>query len=118
MISAKEAAKKAAAYFERRQKMILRERVEKLKRVEQSMVDFVKLFSTVEKVAVVGSLIKPQFYRSDSDIDLVVKGLEIGDLLKAGSYLEKKLGTSVDLILWEDMPRSGMQKRKVIYEKN
>lgn len=119
-ILGRRAAKEAEKYYEGRQREIARGRLARIEKIKKIMSEFVDNFPCVEKVAIVGSTIKPKFYRSESDIDLVVKGLKTEDIFKAGAYLEKRLGISLDLIPWEDISsreKGTFRNRRIVYEK-
>ncbi len=63
-------------------------------------------------VVLVGSLSRGDF-RADSDIDLVVAGLDPAIFWRAGASLERLSGRDVDLIPWED---STAEMRKTVTE--
>ena len=112
-------AKSAQRFFEERQSSIERERLSKISRLKNAMKTFAREYPGIEVVYIVGSLNNPAFYRSESDIDIVVKGLSIEDTLKAALFLEKKVKSSLDLIPWEDLKNRDnvLKKGMKIYEK-
>lgn len=113
-------AKSVQSFFKRRQSAIERERLSKIGRLKNIMESFAGEYPDVEAVYIIGSLNNPVFYRSGSDIDIVVKGLSVENALKAAIFLEKKVESSLDLILWEDVKdRAKVLKEGMkIYEKN
>lgn len=109
----------AQNFFERRQLAIERERAARIRELKASMKAFVKKYPQIEAVYIIGSLTQPDFYRSESDIDIVVKGLAQDKALKAASFLEKMISAPLDLILWEDVAQDTktLKKGMKIYEK-
>lgn len=116
--SGREAARAAASHFEERQRRIARERLSRIAAIRAVIPQFIKAFPGVELVSIVGSAAAPAFYRSGSDVDLVVKGLGSGEVLRASAFLERRLGVPLDLIPWEDIPcdKRHRLKGRTVYE--
>lgn len=94
------------------------EAIENLKKIAEERVDeqeknrlFVlnKVIETVKnyfdgtpvEVFVIGSLIQPGKFRSDSDVDLVLKNFS-GDRFDVWTFLEKQIPRKVEVILYEN----------------
>lgn len=89
-----------------------------LARLGQAVPQFVKRFPTISRVAVIGSLLTPQLFREDSDVDLVVSGLLPKDYFDAFLVLEHALQVPVDLIREEEIPerlRLRLQDALILY---
>lgn len=112
-------AKSAQDFFERRQSSIERERLAKIGKLKKAMKVFVAKYPAIESVYIVGSLVNKLFYRSESDVDVVVKGLSRAEVLKASSFLEKIISANLDLILWDDLDAGSKTLKEAvkIYEK-
>ena len=75
-------------------------------RAKQAVPQLIKRFPTISRVAVIGSLLTPELFREDSDIDLVVCGLVRKDYFAAFFLLEHELQVSIYLIREEEIPES------------
>ncbi len=66
-----------------------------------------------EALYLLGSILTPAFSRR-SDIDMVIKGLEVGDFFKAHAFLLKECSHEIDLKPFEDLDE--FSRRKVLSE--
>ncbi|MFH1727692.1 MAG: nucleotidyltransferase domain-containing protein [Pseudomonadota bacterium] len=106
------------SFFEEQQKKIDSERITKIAKIKSGINKFIKKYPEIETIYLVGSLVKPEFYRSESDADIVVKGLSQNLFLQAGVFLEKLFPFSFDLIPWVDIKNSKiLEDGMKIYEK-
>ena len=78
-----------------------------------------KLYPTVNRIAVVGSIASGNF-SSNSDVDIVVRGLEKNDYFKLYNFLESNLAREIDLIVEEELSEEDrkhiMHKQEIIYD--
>jgi len=51
-----------------------------------------------------GSVLKPEFFHSNSDIDLAIGGIEPSDCWAVAGYLGRDLARQVDVQFIEDLP--------------
>jgi len=75
-----------------------------LARLDQAAMRLVSRFPTITRVMIIGSLLTPQVFREDSDVDVVVCGLSNEEYFDAFFLLEHELQGPVDLIREEEMP--------------
>lgn len=78
-----------------------------------------KLYPTVSRISVVGSVAGGRF-SSNSDVDIVVHGLEKNDYFKLYNFLESNLAREIDLIVEEELSEEDkkhiMSKQEVLYD--
>lgn len=98
------------------------QRTRLLETLRNSAPRFVRRFPDVTKIVVFGSVVRPGYFREQSDVDLCVAGLPNAEYWQARLWLERCLGTErIDLVRLEDA-REGMrpfvERGIVIYDKD
>ncbi|MEW6102927.1 MAG: nucleotidyltransferase domain-containing protein [bacterium] len=95
---------------------VLKERADKLEALKEDALNEAKRLAMLlkehykfEKLYICGSLLSSRFYPY-SDIDMVIKGLKMGDFFKAYAFLIKKGGYRIDLKPFEDL-KEGFRER-------
>jgi len=75
-------------------------------RLEKATERLIRRFPAINRVVVIGSFLSPQFFRLNSDVDIVVRGLSRRDYFAALALLEQELQIPVDLLRQEEMPNN------------
>lgn len=97
-------------FIERQEARKKKRRDAVLARLDYAAQRLANRFPTVSHVSVIGSLVTPQLFREDSDIDVVVHGLSNEDYFDAFFLLEQELQRPVDLLREEEIPEKLRQR--------